>query len=214
MTLTDQLLEKKTNSAKAIPKDKLDIMEKSTAQLQEQKLSAKALKKGETLPDFKMPDSKGKTVSLEDFNNDFLVISFYRGGWCPYCNLELKALQNIVPELSKLNTELIAISPETPDNSLSTTEKNEIAFSILSDIDNGYAKTLGLAFKMPEDLKAVYKDFNLNVDEHNGNENFELPMPATYIINKNKEIIYSFVPEDYRDRLDPEIILETIKKQA
>ena len=214
MKLTALLAETKAKNIKAVPTDKLDIMLKSTAKLKADHLSNKAIKIGDKLPDFKLPNSHGKIVSLKDYNNDFLVISFYRGGWCPYCNLELKALQNIVPELSKLSTDLIAITPETPDNSLTTSEKNKIDFSILSDNDNNYAKELRLTFKMPQDLQAVYKSFNLNVDEHNGNKSFELPMPATYIVNKNKEVIYSFVPEDYTERLDPEIILDTIKKQA
>ena len=86
--------------------------------------------------------------------------------------------------------------------------------TVLSDINNVYAKQLGLVFQMPEDLRTLYHSFNLNVDVHNGNKEYELPMPATYIINKQREIIYSFVPEDYTERLDPNTILSSIKKQS
>ena len=127
--------------------------------------------------------------------------------------MELKALQDILPELGELNTELIAITPETPDNSLTTSEKNELTFFVLSDIDNVYVKSLGLVFQLPEDLQGVYNDFGIDVMKHNGNNDFELPMPATYIVNKDREVIYSFVPEDYTERLDPETILEIIKKK-
>lgn len=213
MNLTDQLSDKRNASAKAIPQEKRAVMMKSTGDLVSQHLSGKALTTGQLLPSFNLKNIEGKPVSIEEFQSQFLVISFYRGGWCPYCNLELKALQNILPELKELDTELIAITPETPDNSLTTSEKNELAFEVLSDIDNAYAKSLGLVFKLPKDLQDVYKGFGIEVDKHNGNDDFELPMPATYIVNKDREVIYSFVPEDYTERFDPEDILAFIKKQ-
>lgn len=214
MSLNEILLEKKNNTIKNAPAEKVKIMLAATEALKKEELSKKALKVGEKLPDFKLLNIHQQEVNLQNFNTDFLVISFYRGGWCPYCNLELKALQTILPELKKLNGSLIAISPETPDNSLTTKEKNEIDFDILSDINNNYAKSLGLVFKMPENLITTYKEFGLHVDQYNGNENFELPMPATYIVNKERNTIYSFVSEDYTERLEPSLIIETIKKQA
>lgn len=214
MNLTEVLLEKKNNTKKNVPANKLKVMLESTENLRKNFLSKNALQVGDTLPDFELQDINNKLINLNDIKSDYLVISFYRGGWCPYCNLELKALQEILLELKTLNGELIAITPETPDNSLTTSEKNEIDFSILSDIDNVYAKSLKLVFKMPDELISIYKEFGLNVNEYNGNENYELPMPATYVINKNREVIYSFVSEDYTERLEPSLIIETIKKQA
>lgn len=214
MNLTELLAERKANNLKKIPTNISEIMEQSTQLLLEKSLSNNALKVGETLPEFSLPNALGKTISSTNLKSEYLVLAFYRGGWCPYCNLELKALQSILNELSKLNAELIAITPETPDNSLSTAEKNELTFTVLSDIDNLYAKSLGLVFKLPEDLIDVYKGFNLPLDKHNGNEDYELPMPATYILNKERAVIYSFVPEDYTLRLDPNIILDTLKKQV
>lgn len=213
MSLTDQLTERRNNSAKVIPADKRVIMEKSTESLKTLSLGKKALSKGQTLPNFTLKNIEGNTVSLDNFQSKYLVVSFYRGGWCPYCNMELKALQDILPELTNLNSELIGITPETPDNSLTTSEKNELTFSVLSDIDNVYAKSLGLVFQLPTDLQDVYKDFGIELDKHNGNNNHELPMPATYIVNQKREVIYSFVPEDYTERLEPETILEVIKQQ-
>lgn len=212
MKLSEQLAEVIAATKKNVPADKLSIMLGSTKKIQEQELSAKALKKGGVLLPFKMLDVHGNKKALKDFESDYLVVSFYRGGWCPYCNLELKALQGIVPELEQLNAELIAISPETPDNSLTTYEKNNLSFTVLSDIDNAYAKSLNLVFQMPEDLRELYHSFNLHVDAHNGNKNYELPMPATYVVNKQREVIFSFVPEDYTERLEPNTILDVIKK--
>lgn len=211
MNLTEQLTEKRNNSAKVIPSEKIEIMQQSTAKLKSQNLSEKALTTGQKLPPFTLKNSKGDYVSLEDFKSEYLVVSFYRGGWCPYCNLELKALQAILPELNELNGELIAISPETPDNSISTSQKNELTFTILSDIDNTYAKSVGLVFQIPNDLQSVYNGFGIDVEKHNGNSDFELPMPATYLVNRDREVIFSFVPEDYTERLDPETILQFIK---
>lgn len=211
MSLTNQLAGVKKQTAENVPAESLAIMLKSTEKLQKQHLSENAFKKGDTILPFTLPNINSTKVSLEDITNKFTIISFYRGGWCPYCNLELKALQAILPELTELNTALVAITPETPDNSLTTSEKNKLNFEILSDIDNVYAKSLGLVFQMPENLRELYHSFNLNVDAHNGNKNYELPMPATYIINDQKEIVYSFVPEDYTERLDPTEILDFLK---
>jgi len=214
MNLSKTLAEKKADSEKNIPAEKWAIMKNSTSALQAQSLSAQAIQKGASLPTFNLSNATGKNVALEDFQSDFLIVTFYRGGWCPYCNMELRAFQAIGSQLEALDTELVAISPETPDNSLSTTEKNELSFEVLSDIDNTYAKSLGLVFQMPKDLRELYHSFGINVDIHNGNTDYELPMPATYVVNKQREIIYSFVPEDYTERLDPELILEVLKKQT
>lgn len=213
MSLTDQLSERRNNNAKVIPAYTRTIMQKSTTNLKLQNLSKSALTTGQILPYFTLKNIEDNPVSLKRFQSEFLVVSFYRGGWCPYCNLELQALQTILPELAELNCELIAITPETPDNSLTTSEKNKLTFTVLSDIDNAYAKSLGLVFQLSEDLQGVYKDFGIEVDKHNANDNFELPMPATYIVNKDREVVYSFVPEDYTERLEPETIIEVIKTQ-
>ncbi len=214
MSLTETLAARKARNAQKIPAEKWAIMEQSTNALKADAPSEAAIKTGDRLPDFNLPDVKGNLIALETFHSDFLVVSFYRGGWCPFCNFELKALQEILPQLEALDAELVAISPETPDHSLTTAQKNELSFSVLSDVNNTYARSLGLVFQMPEDLQEVYHSFNLKVDQHNGNQDYELPMPATYVINKHREIIYSFIPEDYTERLDPEMILEILTKQT
>ena len=212
MSLEQELAERRTSSAGRMPAAKYNVMQRSTRELQKINLSDNALKSENELPSFELPDIHGKTVKSDDLLKDGpLVISFYRGGWCPYCNMELRALQNILPQIKEAGAQLVAISPETPDNSLSTAEKNELTFKVLSDIDNAYAKELGLVFQMPEDLQEVYHSFNLHVDQHNGNEDYELPMPATYVVDKNGEVIFDFVLEDYTYRLEPDEILKALK---
>ncbi|WP_394748444.1 peroxiredoxin-like family protein [Spongiimicrobium salis] len=214
MNLSNTLAARKAKNAQNIPAEKWAIMEHSTNELKALKLGDKALKVGDSLPVFNLPNVHGNPLSLGDFQQEFLIISFYRGGWCPFCNMELKALQQQLPELQKLGAELIAISPEMPDHSLTTSEKNELSFTVLSDANNVYAKSLGLVFQLPEDLRTVYHSFNLHVDVHNGNKAYELPMPATYIVNKERKVVYSFVPEDYTERLDPEIIKEVLSERG
>jgi len=211
MTLTQELEGRRTASATRIPAEKYNIMQASTKQLQDIDLSGNALKEGEKLPEFQLPNVHGNTISSKDLlASGPLVISFYRGGWCPYCNMELRALQRVLEDIKGKGAQLVAISPETPDNSLSTSEKNELTFEVLSDIDNEYAKELGLVFQMPEDLQAVYHSSGLDVSKHNGNGDYELPMPATYVVDSNGDIIHAFVPEDYTFRLDPSDILNVL----
>jgi peroxiredoxin len=211
MSLAQELQVIKDKSAENIPKDKLEIMLGSTEALLKANLSDKALKTGDKLPDFSLSNAHGKTETLsEHLDKGAVVISFYRGGWCPYCNIELKALQAVLPEIKAKGANLIAITPETPDNSLTTSEKNELGFSILSDIGNTVAKKMGLVFQMPEPLREVYHAFSIDVPKHNGDTAYELPMPATYVVAQDGTITYAFVPEDYTERAEPKAILDAL----
>lgn len=197
-----------------VPQDIQELMLKATKKLQEQKLSKNALKVGDKAITFKLKNANYKEICLEEQlkENDFIVLNFYRGQWCPYCNLELQALQSINAQLKALNGKIIAISPQTPDNSLTTKEKNELEFEVLSDEFNKVAKEYGLVFSLDEELRPIYKSFGIDIITANNEDSFELPMPATFVINKNKEIIYSFVDEDYTKRSEPQTILDIIQK--
>lgn len=216
MTLTEQLLTaNQANRAKA-PAEFLEIMDNATRGLVEQQIADQAPKQGEQLPTFTFPNVKGENVSFEQAlaGKSYAVITFYRGGWCPYCNIELRALQAKLNEIEALNASLIAITPETPDNSLTTSEKNALAFPVLSDIDNTYARQLGMVFSLPADLREVYGKFGLSLEKHNGNDKWELPLPATFVVDANRTILHAFAPADYTKRLDPETILEVLRKEA
>ncbi len=214
--LIDEISKYQEAFRKKVPEDIQKTMKQATNKLKELELSKNALKKDEKAKDFKLPNALNKEVCLKDIlkENDFVVLSFYRGGWCPYCNLELKALENINNELNRLNAKLIAISPQTPDKSLSTKEKNELSFEVLSDSNNKIAKEYGLVFNLADELKPIYKSFGIDVVDSNDEDSFELPMPATYVINKDKEIIYTFIDEDYTTRSEPQEILDIIGKNS
>lgn len=212
MSLTEELANKKKISSEKLAGEKWDIISRSTQLLKDQKLSDGALGEGDSMPNFSLPDVNGNMVSLDNIlSKGHAIISFYRGGWCPYCNMELGALQQILPQIKDAGANLIAISPQTPDNSLTTQEKNKLSFSVLSDIDNQYAKSLGLVFQMPAELQNLYDSFNLDIKQYNGNDDYELPMPATYVVDKSGKVIKAFIPEDYTERLDPEDILKALK---
>ncbi|WP_109301133.1 peroxiredoxin-like family protein [Aquimarina sp. AU474] len=211
MSLTQDLKTRADQSAQKYPENIHNIMNNGIQSLRDSKLVSKALKKGDKIPEIKLPNAANRAISVQELLLEKkVVLSFYRGGWCPYCNLELKALQQALPDFEKHNATLVAISPETPDNSLSTSEKNNLSFEVLSDIDNKTAKDFNLAFTLPEDLIQVYNGFGIDLEKSNGNSNQQLPISATYIIDQDGTIIYDFISEDYKERADPEKIIKAL----
>jgi peroxiredoxin len=211
--LAQKIEEYKTEFRGKVPKEVQEIMLQATQKLKNTKISKNALRTGDKIPTFTLSDALGNLVDFKIFlqDNDFVVIDFYRGAWCPYCSLELRALQEINDELKTLNTSIVAISPQTPDNSLSTKEKADLEYEVLSDIDNVVAKKFGLVFSLDESLRGIYTQFGIDIPGSNNSKSYEIPMPATYVIDKTGTIIYDFVDEDYTKRLEPQIILEQLK---
>ena len=212
--LIDEINKYKESFRGKVPKEIQETMLKATKELEGMQLSRNSLQVGSKANDFLLTNVLNKKVSLKNLleKKDFVVLNFYRGLWCPYCNLELQALQNINDELISLNAKLVALSPQTPDSSLSTKEKNELEFEVLSDTDNLTAKEYGLVFSLNDKLKPIYKSFGIDIPTSNANSSYELPMPAIFVINKQQEIIYSFIDEDYTKRCEPQNILDIIKE--
>ncbi len=211
-TLKDTITDFDRRKAENLPAEILQTMDDTTRMLKASGLEYHGLKTGDQSPMFSLSDQKGVTLSLSDYlAQGILVLSFYRGGWCPYCNMELNALQKELPEIERAGAKLVAISPETPDNSLTTREKNKLAFDILFDQSNKVAKSFGLVFQLPEVLRPVYVKLGIDIPDHNGDDTFELPMPATYIINQEGKILYHFFDADYTRRSEPGEILETLR---
>lgn len=171
------------------------------------------LSEGEKAPDFTLPDAKGGQVQLsEQLKFGPVIVTFYRGGWCPYCNMELRAYQEILDDIHKEGAQLIAISPQTPDQSMTTQEKNDLQYHVLSDVGNKAARQFNLVYKLPDYLVEVYKDKGLNVDKHNGDDSWTLPVSATYIIDTDGSIVYEYTKSDYKDRAEPSEVLQELKK--
>ncbi len=211
MTLTEQLAAHARQSASRHPEEAKSIMKNAIKELENANLAKRAYKKGQELPPIALPNAKGDIVNIQEvLKNNKVVIAFYRGGWCPYCNLELKALQEKLPEIEAKGAKLIAITPETPDQSLTTTEKNELSFDILTDANNEVARTLGLAFKLPSELVNLYETFGIDLNKSQGVASNELPIAATYIVNQNGTIAYDFIEEDYKLRAEPSEIVAAL----
>ncbi|WP_290701454.1 peroxiredoxin-like family protein [Lacinutrix sp.] len=211
MSLTNLLKEHADQSAAKFPEEVKAVMQKAIENLEDSKLTAEALKTGDIFPSFNLPNAKGNVInSTKLLDQGDLVVAFYRGGWCPYCNIELKALQSVLPQIKEKGAQLIAISPESPDNSLTTQEKNELSFEVLTDKDNNFSRDLNLVYKLPDSLIALYNKFGINLENSQGNSNSELPIAATYVLDSNGKIKYHFLQEDYKLRADPSDILKVL----
>jgi peroxiredoxin len=172
-----------------------------------------APKVGDFLPEGSFADKNGATVSLTAAMGEKpAVVTFYRGGWCPYCNIQLRHYQKMLPEIKALGAELVAITPELPDQSLSTQQKNELEFVVLSDRDNAYAKQLKIVFALTPELREVYRQFGIDLEKSHGNTAWELPLAATFVVDATRRITYAFVDSDYTKRAEPEQLLKAVKR--
>ncbi len=171
---------------------------------------------GDKAPDFELPNADGKVRKLyEMLKAGPVVLSFYRGGWCPYCNDQLFAYQQILPEFQELGAELVAISPEKPRSAQDTMSKNELEFEVLSDQGNVVARAYDLIWLLPEEKREGFsgwlkKETGKTLSEFNGIDNYELPIPATYVIAQDGTIAYVFKDEDYKKRAKVEDILKAL----
>jgi peroxiredoxin len=176
---------------------------------------AKAPRVGDLAPPFSLPDARGEQVSLDSLLREGrVVISFYRGQWCPYCDLQLRAYQEVLPRIRALGANLVAISPQTPDESLSTAEKRNLAFHVLSDAGNTTARSYGLVWKVPAGLDALHQGFGVDLAKSNGDATNELPVPGTFIIRSDGRIAFGYLNADWRVRLEPAEILRVLEKLA
>ncbi len=170
-----------------------------------------ALKPDDAGPAFTLPDACGNLISSAAMlGKGPLVVTFYRGGWCPYCNLQLRAYQGILDEIKQRGADLVAISPEKPDNALTTAEKSALKFSVLSDQSNRVARAFGLVYTLPVELQQALSSIGKALPSMNGDESWELPVPATFVIGRDGKIAFAHVDVDYRRRLEPMDVLSAV----
>lgn len=191
------------------------VMDQATAELAASGMADGFLQVGDAAPDFVLPDALGNAVTLADLRAQGpVVLSFYRGAWCPYCNLELQLLQQALPDIRALGATLVAISPQTPDNSLSLAEKHGLAFPVLSDAGNAVARRFGLVFTVPAALRGVYDKLGIDIAAHNGEGSFELPVPGTYVVGRDGTIAFAYANVDYTRRVATAEILEALRNSG
>lgn len=169
---------------------------------------ANAAKVGDEFPAVTLSDQNGQPFDIGAATaRGPLVVTFYRGGWCPYCNLELRAYQHLLHEIDDLGARFVAVSPEKPDNSLSTSEKNDLTFKVLSDPEGALSAPLGIRYALSNPVKAYLQERGIDIASHNGSGGWSLVIPATYVLARGGQIAFAHVDPDYRKRLEPRSVL-------
>jgi peroxiredoxin len=195
------------------PAQVIAIMHRATAELIASGQAARAKRAGDKAPAFVLKDPDGNPVRSADLlAQGPLVLSFYRGAWCPYCNMELQALQEALPAIEARGAKLVAISPQTPVNSRKSVQQNKLGFPILSDAGGEMAEALGIRFALPPYLIELYKGFKNDLPTFNNDPSWTLPMPARYVIGTDGIIAYAEVNPDYTKRPDPSELLPVLDR--
>ena len=212
MSLQDKLDAFKADfEGKKAPPEVVAVMHKATADLIASGQAERTLKVGARAPIFALPNAHGELVRSADLlARGPLVLTFYRGIWCPYCNMDLQAIEAAAEEIRALGASLVAISPQTAPNRRRSERENALSFPVLSDHGNSVANEFGLRFRLPDDLIAVYKGFGNDLIVGNGEDSWTLPMPARYVIGTDGVITYAEVNPDYTRRPDPSELLPVL----
>jgi peroxiredoxin len=199
----------------SVPRSVIETMHRATAELVASGAATRAKKAGDVAPAFSLKDPEGNVVNSEDLlKNGPLVISFYRGVWCPYCNMELQALEAAKPEFDRYGASLVAISPQTAPNSRKSVRQNKLTFPILSDVKSKVGEAFGLRFHLPDYLIELYKGLKNDLPAFNDDPSWTLPMPARYVIEQDGAILYSEVNPDYTHRPEPAHMIPVLQRAA
>jgi peroxiredoxin len=213
--LREILAERKDLIAKYVPAETQSIHAAAVAELKARNLSATILPLGATIPHFELQDHDGRIVRSSDLlAKGGLVVCFIRGRWCPFCVGQMEAMNLILPQIEQCGATLVAISPQTVKQSFFMHDQHRLRFPLLSDAGNKVARQFGLTYCVPPKQGAIYRRAFVNLPFTNGDESWELPIPATYIINRDGIVLYASADEDYTERPEPVAILEFVKRCA
>lgn len=209
--LEQQIEELNENLAKQLPTEVLEVFGKSIQDLKAQDIEETSIGTGERFPDFSLPNTNDETIVLRELlKNGKVIVAFFRGSWCPYCNLELKALQGNLRQITDRNATLVAISPQTTYYSEELRNNHHLDFELLTDKDNALAKQLGISFGLQDFVIPTYGSLGIDLSEYNANDNNELPIPAVFVIDTDGNIIYRFVDTNYMNRIDIQELIEQV----
>ncbi len=210
-TLREIFAERKELIAKYVPAETQAVHARAVTELKRQNLAVNSLPAGARIPPFELQDHDGKSVSSSALlSKGRLVLCFIRGRWCPFCVGQMEAMNIIVPEIERVGAALVAISPQTVKQSYFMRDQHKLRFPLLSDAGNNLARQFGLTYRVPEEQKAIYQRAFVNLPLVNGNESWELPIPATYVVDRDGSVIYASANEDYTERPEPEEVVRLL----
>jgi peroxiredoxin len=206
--LRDILAERKELIVKYVPAETQAIHARAIAELKQLRVAANILPGGSKIPEFQLQDHDGESVSSSDLlSKGRLVLCFIRGRWCPFCVGQMEAMNLMLPEIEQAGATLAAISPQTVQQSFFMRDQHKLRFPLLSDAGNKVARQFGLTYRVPDEQKAIYQRAFVNLPFVNGDASWELPIPATYIIERDGTVLYAYANEDYTERPEPENIV-------
>jgi len=213
MTLQDELDRLREEERRTTPPGVLAVYEKAIGLIASMSATARVIREGDRAPDFDLPSVQGGTVSLQqELAKGPLILSFFRGGWCPFCSLELRAYGKVTRSAEGPPARLLAVSPETLDALRRTMAENHVTFPLLSDPGNRTAHSYGLVYRIPEALRAVYEGLGLDIPGRNGDSSFELPVPATYLIDAKGIVRRAFIEPDHTRRGEPAEFVQGLQR--
>ncbi|NQZ78722.1 MAG: AhpC/TSA family protein [Ekhidna sp.] len=214
MTLQDSLDKLKAKIEGSMPKEFVDIMHSSTKQLEDSGIGEGVLKIGDQAPSFELPNQNGEMVKSEELlKNGLLIITFYRGVWCPYCNTDLGYLKRYEKEVKEIGATMVSISPQKENYNQQIIEQQRLGFDLLSDAHNDVAAAFGLRWEMVDPLRSLYNDsFRISLPEYNGDGSWTLPVPARFIIGQDGIIKYAEYSIDYTKRPNPDVLIDAINQ--
>jgi peroxiredoxin len=213
--LREILAERKDLITKYVPAETQAVHATTIAALKQQRLAANILPVGSKIPEFQLQDHDGKVIASSDLlAKACLVLCFIRGRWCPFCVAQMEAMNLLLPEIAQAGATLIAISPQTVQQSFFMRDQHKLRFPLLSDPGTKVAKQFGLTYRVPDQQKAIYQRSFVNLPFVNGDASWELPIPATYIIDRDSTVLYASANEDYTDRPEPEEIVRLLHATA
>ncbi len=205
-SLRDIFAERKELIARYVPPETQAVHARVIAELKEKHLAESVLAVGSKAPSFELKDHNGKLVSSADLlSQGRLVICFFRGRWCPFCVGQLEAMNLILPQIEQAGASLVAISPQTVQQSFFMADQHKLRFPLLSDAGNQVARQFGLVYRVPDEQQAIYRRAFVNLPFANGDDSWELPIPATFILDRDGTVLYASANEDYTERPEPRI---------
>lgn len=212
LPLSDQLGVVRMRQKKEMPKAAQKTVNDSFTELNKQGVGKSAPKRGDVLPDFTLPKTGGGTVQLSELvKGGPVVVTFYRGSWCPYCTVQLVDYQKHLKEIQDAGGQLVGITPEETARTEKFAQERGLAFPIAWDKDNAYAKQLNIVYALPTEVKKLHEELGIDLKASQGNDQWQLPVPATFVVDKDRKVLFSYVDVDYTKRAETRDLVKAVK---